>query len=108
MGVCCTSKMELFLILVCLIIPPTALSLSVKIKHNARIVQLRNGKIQGLIQSFDRKPLNPVDIYLGIPYATPPIGGDRFSPTRAPSPWDGIRLVHIFNSNYYLTFIIKI
>lgn len=87
----CTSKMELFLILVCLVAPPAVLSLPVKTKLNARVVQLRNGKIQGLIQSFDHKSLGPVDIYLGIPYATPPTGGDRFSPTKAPSPWDGIR-----------------
>ncbi|KAK0097295.1 hypothetical protein PV326_002571, partial [Microctonus aethiopoides] len=84
--------MELFLILVCLIAPPAVLS--VKTKLNPRVVQLRNGKIQGLIQSFDHKSLGPVDMYLGIPYATPPTGGDRFSPTKAPSPWDGIRLAH--------------
>ncbi|XP_034947404.1 neuroligin-4, X-linked-like isoform X2 [Chelonus insularis] len=86
--------MKLFLILVCLIAPPTVFTLSVKTKLNPRIVQLRNGQLQGLIQSFENSPLRPVDVYLGIPYATPPTGGNRFSPTKAPSPWDGIRLAH--------------
>lgn len=83
--------MELFIILVCLIGPHAVISLSVHVKLNRRVVQLRNGKIQGLEQSFEIKGLKPVDVFLGIPYATPPIGGDRFSPTKAPSPWEGIR-----------------
>lgn len=84
-------KMGFFVIIIFLIATPIVSSLSVKTKLNPRLVQLRNGKIQGLIQSFENKPLKPVDVYLGIPYATPPIGGDRFSPTKAPSPWDGVR-----------------
>ncbi|XP_015588030.1 neuroligin-4, X-linked [Cephus cinctus] len=84
--------MELFLILICLIAPPV-FSLSIKTKLNPRIVQTRYGKIQGVVQSFEYvKFLKPIDVYLGIPYATPPVGGNRFSPTRAPSPWDGVRL----------------
>lgn len=85
------SKMELFLILVCLIAPP-ALSLSIKSKLNPRIVQTRYGEVQGVTRSFEYpKFLKPIDVYLGIPYATPPVGSNRFSPTRAPSPWEGVR-----------------
>ncbi|XP_063976101.1 neuroligin-4, Y-linked-like [Diachasmimorpha longicaudata] len=83
--------MELFIILVCLIGPSAVISLSVHVESNPRVVQMRNGRIQGLKQSFEIKGLKPVDVFLGIPYATPPIGGDRFSPTKAPSPWKGIR-----------------
>ncbi|CAL7939762.1 unnamed protein product [Xylocopa violacea] len=84
--------MELFLILVCLIAPPT-LSLSIKSKLNPRIVQTRYGEVQGVIRSFEyTKFLKPIDVYLGIPYATPPVGGNRFSPTRTASPWEGVRL----------------
>lgn len=86
------TKMELFIILVCLIGPPAAISLSVRVKLNDRIVQLKHGQqIRGLEQSFENKGLKPIDVYLGIPYATPPIGGDRFSPTKAPTPWKGVR-----------------
>ncbi|XP_034255283.1 neuroligin-4, X-linked-like [Thrips palmi] len=38
-----------------------------------------------------QKSLQPVEAFLGVPYATPPVGGNRFSPTRAPSPWDEVR-----------------
>ncbi|GLG92728.1 Uncharacterized protein GBIM_00335, partial [Gryllus bimaculatus] len=27
-----------------------------------------------------------------VPYATPPVRSNRFSPTRTPSPWDGVRI----------------
>ncbi|KAK2589119.1 hypothetical protein KPH14_001944 [Odynerus spinipes] len=76
-----------------LIAQPTAHSLSIKSKLNPRIVQTRYGEVQGLIRSFENaKFLKPIDVYLGIPYATPPVGSNRFSPTRAPSPWEGVRL----------------
>ncbi|XP_017763246.1 PREDICTED: neuroligin-4, X-linked-like [Eufriesea mexicana] len=84
--------MEFFLILVCLIAPPT-LSLSIKSKLNPRIVQTRYGEVQGVVRSFEKPNfLKPIDVYLGIPYATPPIGSNRFSPTKAASPWEGVRL----------------
>uniref|UniRef100_A0ABD2XGA5 Carboxylesterase type B domain-containing protein n=1 Tax=Trichogramma kaykai TaxID=54128 RepID=A0ABD2XGA5_9HYME len=64
-----------------------------KTKPNPRVVQTRYGKIQGIIMSFEgAKYLKPIDVYLGVPYATPPTGGNRFSPTRALSPWDGNKL----------------
>ncbi|CAG9769175.1 unnamed protein product [Ceutorhynchus assimilis] len=31
-------------------------------------------------------------VFLGVPYATPPVQSNRFSPTRTPSPWDGVRV----------------
>jgi neuroligin len=31
-------------------------------------------------------------VFLGIPYATPPVRTNRFSPTRTPLPWDGVKL----------------
>ncbi|XP_043283676.1 neuroligin-4, X-linked-like isoform X2 [Venturia canescens] len=91
--------MELFVILMSLMIgvsstKPTA-SMSVKSQINPRIVQTRYGKIQGLTQTFENsKYLQPIDVYLGIPYATPPILSNRFSPTRAPSPWNEIKLTN--------------
>lgn len=35
--------------------------------------------------------LHPVEKFLGVPYATPPINGLRFMPPLTPSPWDGLR-----------------
>lgn len=53
-----------------------------------RIVHTRYGKVQGVVREVPR--LEPVEQYLGVPYATPPVGANRFSPTRAPAPWDGV------------------
>lgn len=40
---------------------------------NPRIVQTRCGRLQGLILPLDSyKFLKPVEIFLGVPYATPP------------------------------------
>lgn len=60
---------------------------------STRIVETRYGKVQGMIYPMDHtKHLKPVEVFLGLPYATPPIRSNRFSPTRTPSPWDGIRI----------------
>lgn len=53
-----------------------------------RIVQTRYGKVQGIVKAVPRLP--SVEQYLGVPYATPPVGANRFSPTRASAPWDGV------------------
>lgn len=59
---------------------------------STRIVQTRYGKLQGLVLPMEnQRHLKPVEIFLGIPYATPPVRSNRFSPTRTPSPWDGVR-----------------
>lgn len=78
----------IFLLLVLLTIADTS-SLT-------RIVQTRFGKIQGIIRTVGpNKYLKPVEMFLGVPYATPPIGSNRFSPTRTVAPWTGIRLANI-------------
>lgn len=60
---------------------------------STRIVETRYGKLQGMIYPMDHtKHLKPVEVFLGIPYATPPIRSNRFSPTRTPSPWEGVRV----------------
>uniref|UniRef100_A0A1I8MUT4 Carboxylesterase type B domain-containing protein n=1 Tax=Musca domestica TaxID=7370 RepID=A0A1I8MUT4_MUSDO len=58
-----------------------------------RIVQTRYGRLHGLILPLDSyRYLRSVEVFLGVPYATPPTKQNRFSPTRAPAPWDGIRI----------------
>lgn len=54
-------------------------------------VKTRYGSVQGLIVSMPN-PMGPVEVFLGIPYATPPIGINRFSPTRNPQSWPGTRM----------------
>lgn len=66
-----------------------------------RVVQTRYGKLQGVVRTVDvsstvagssARSSATIDTFLGVPYATPPIGSNRFGPTRTPSPWDGVRL----------------
>ncbi|XP_050302601.1 neuroligin-4, Y-linked-like [Anthonomus grandis grandis] len=62
-------------------------------KISTRIVQTRYGRLQGLLVPMDQhRYLKPVEVFLGVPYATPPVQSNRFSPTRTPSPWDGVRV----------------
>lgn len=62
-------------------------------KISTRIVQTRYGRLQGLILPMDQhRYLKKVEVFLGVPYATPPVQSNRFSPTRTPSPWDGVRV----------------
>lgn len=62
-------------------------------KISTRIVQTRYGRLQGLIIPMDQyRYLKKIEVFLGVPYATPPVQSNRFSPTRTPSPWDGVRV----------------
>ena len=58
-------------------------------------VKTRYGLVQGLIVSMP-SPLGPAEVFLGIPYATPPVGINRFSPTRNPQSWPGTRMADRF------------
>nr|XP_036233175.1 neuroligin 4-like [Bactrocera oleae] len=78
-------------------LPHLAEASTLEIYKNARlghrIVQTRYGRLHGLILPLDNfRFLRSVEVFLGVPYATPPTKQNRFSPTRAPAPWDGIRI----------------
>ncbi|XP_063601148.1 neuroligin-4, X-linked-like [Penaeus indicus] len=60
--------------------------------RSPRFVTTKYGKLRGSIRALPNKYLRPVEVFLGIPYATPPTGSNRFSPTRTPSPWAGERI----------------
>lgn len=51
---------------------------NVKFKISSRIVQTKYGKLQGIILAMDEhKYLRPLEVFLGVPYATPPVGSNR-------------------------------
>ncbi|EZA54823.1 Neuroligin-4, X-linked [Ooceraea biroi] len=57
-----------------------------------REVRVKEGRLRGMvIQPMTNYNLQLVDVFLGIPYAEPPVGSFRFSPPRSPQPWRGVR-----------------
>jgi para-nitrobenzyl esterase len=57
--------------------------------RSALVVTLRDGQIRG-------KQTGVTDVYLGIPYAAPPIGPLRWRPPQPPARWHGIRTATSF------------
>ncbi|TSN12278.1 Neuroligin-2 [Bagarius yarrelli] len=55
------------------------------------IVSTNYGKLRGLKKELNNEILGPVEQYLGVPYATPPIGERRFQPPEAPGSWPEVR-----------------
>ena len=53
------------------------------------VIKTKYGELRGFYHSVPGYPT--VAQYRGIPYATPPTGANRFSPTRAISQWKGIK-----------------
>lgn len=49
------------------------------------------GKVRGIRKELNNEILGPVEQYLGVPYATAPIGERRFQPPEAPGSWQEIR-----------------
>src|SRR5262245_5230321 len=47
-------------------------------------VMTTEGPVQGFVQQG-------VHIFLGLPYAAPPVGAGRWRPPQPPAPWQGVR-----------------
>uniref|UniRef100_A0A8D3BAQ4 Neuroligin 2b n=1 Tax=Scophthalmus maximus TaxID=52904 RepID=A0A8D3BAQ4_SCOMX len=89
----CTSQQTANLCLVWLLGLALHLTLSscqrVDLKHP--IVSTGYGKVRGIRKDLSNEILGPVEQYLGVPYATAPIGERRFQPPEAPGSWQEIR-----------------
>ncbi|XP_023936218.2 uncharacterized protein LOC112044578 [Bicyclus anynana] len=66
-------------------------------KRLSREYHLRQGALRGLIvkpgKNYD---LQPVEMFLGIPYAAPPVGNLRFMPPVTAPLWQGVRMATRF------------
>ena len=60
---------------------------------NARIVKTKQGTVKGVLVVPSNRELQPVEAFLGVPYASPPVGALRFMPPVSPLPWNGVRLM---------------
>lgn len=57
----------------------------------SRVVNTKYGRVQGAIRHHGTPSLPPIEVFLGVPYASPPTGDGRFTPTSSPLPWDSVK-----------------
>ncbi|CAG2105128.1 unnamed protein product [Medioppia subpectinata] len=65
---------------------------------SSRVVRTKYGGLRGSIVTLPNKNLQPVEVFLGIPYASPPTGKLRFMPPVTPAIWSGTRSAHTLGS----------
>ncbi|KAI5704482.1 hypothetical protein M8J75_005830 [Diaphorina citri] len=61
-------------------------------RYSSRIVEISSGAIRGIILEPNSRHLEPVEAFLGVPYAAPPVGQLRYAPANPPLNWTGTRL----------------
>ncbi|XP_025017950.1 neuroligin-4, X-linked-like, partial [Tetranychus urticae] len=64
-------------------------------RPSTRIVSTKYGSLRGVHVNLMHN-LQPVEMFLGIPYASPPTGKLRFMPPVTPAHWNGIRMADSF------------
>ncbi|CAH2099404.1 unnamed protein product [Euphydryas editha] len=66
-------------------------------KRLTREYHLRQGALRGLIVKPGKQyDLQPVEMFLGIPYAAAPVGHLRFMPPVSAPPWSGVKMATHF------------
>jgi hypothetical protein len=63
-------------------------------KYSTRVVRTKYGPLRGVILQHNHPP---VEAFLGVPYATPPVGSLRYMPPVTPSMWRNPRLADSFS-----------
>ncbi|XP_076312497.1 neuroligin-4, X-linked-like isoform X1 [Tachypleus tridentatus] len=58
----------------------------------SRVVHTKYGSVRGLIRTLSNRRLQSVDVFLGVPFASPPIGSLRFMPPVTLPRWKKVRM----------------
>lgn len=58
-----------------------------------RVVTTKYGSLRGQIVNLGSRGLGNAEVFLSVPYASPPIGNLRFMPPGSPSPWRDVKVV---------------
>jgi len=85
--------LQSFVLLICIIHPhcPIQVSSSVSSRQwSSRVVTTKLGLVRGFI--FVPHGYEGVEIFMGLPYASPPLGSLRFMPPVSGSPWPGVKM----------------
>lgn len=59
---------------------------------STRVVHTRYGTLRGFISNLSNRQLQPVEVFLGVPYAGAPVGALRFMPPVTSPHWKGIKV----------------
>ncbi|XP_046472478.1 neuroligin 3 [Neodiprion pinetum] len=62
---------------------------------SSRIVRTKYGELSGVIVNLERY-LESVEVFRGVPYASPPIGSLRFMPPVSGALWQGVKIADKF------------
>lgn len=63
----------------------------------SRTVRTKYGDVSGVIVTLDSRHLEPVEVFRGIPYASPPLGSLRFMPPVTGALWSGVKIADKFS-----------
>ncbi|XP_045471849.1 neuroligin-4, Y-linked-like [Harmonia axyridis] len=67
-----------------------------RVPLTSRTVRTKYGDVSGVIVTLDSKYLEPVEVFRGIPYASPPLGRLRFMPPVTGALWSGVKVADKF------------
>ncbi|KAL0273612.1 UNVERIFIED_CONTAM: hypothetical protein PYX00_006244 [Menopon gallinae] len=92
-----TSRRILFIAIALFLVEETRTDQGLMVhKYSTRVVVTKYGPLRGVIlqQHFNQPP---VEAFLGVPYATPPVGSLRYMPPVTPSMWKSTKLADSFS-----------
>lgn len=64
---------------------------------SSRVVRTKYGDLRGVIVTLESRYLDPVEVFRGIPYASPPLASLRFMPPVTGALWSGIKVADRFS-----------
>ncbi|XP_067118597.1 neuroligin-4, X-linked-like isoform X1 [Centruroides vittatus] len=65
---------------------------------SSRVVTTKYGALRGSIGTLSNHKLQSVEVFLGVPYASAPVGSLRFMPPVTPPHWKGVKNADQFGS----------
>ncbi|XP_075979895.1 neuroligin 3 isoform X2 [Anticarsia gemmatalis] len=64
---------------------------------SSRVVRTKYGDLRGFIVTPESRFLEPVEVFRGVPYASPPVGTLRFMPPVSGAQWSGVKIAEEFS-----------
>lgn len=95
-------RVDMILLLIlhqCLYIQASVYQMELDARHlSTRVVHTRYGTLRGFISTLSNRQLQPVEVFLGVPYAGAPVGPLRFMPPVTSPHWKGIKVADSYGN----------